>query len=284
MESRALGRGLSALIPEKVEAGPSSGDKISYLTIEKIRDNSQQPRTNYDQAKLDELQSSIKEKGFLQPILVRAVDGEYEVIAGERRLRAARALGLAEIPVIIKDVSQAEAFVIALVENIQRQELNAIEEAFAFRRLIDEFRLTYNQIAQSVGKEPSTINNTVRLLKLPKEIQDGVVSGAVSMGHARALLAVEAPVRQKHLFLKVIEKGLSVRQIEAQIKSEGHTLLRIPRRVSASRSQDLASLEEELQRLLGSKVRIQAKKKRGKIIIEYYSQDDFERILQIIRR
>ena len=284
MESRALGRGLSALIPEKVnvEQGQNK-EAVGVLKISKIKDNSQQPRTHYDDLKLEELKKSIKDQGVLQPILVRPLGDGYEVIAGERRLRAARALGLETVPAIIKNVSTEEAFVIALVENIQREELNAIEEAHAFRRLIDEYKLSHEDVAKAVSKDASTISNTMRLLNLPKYLQDAVVEQAISMGHARSLLAVEDSIRQKQLFEKIVAKGLSVRELEALIKSEGHTLLRRAKRIKPV-SADLASIEEELRGIVGSKVSILSQKKRGKIVIEYYSLDDLDRILGLFRR
>lgn len=289
MENRALGRGLSALIPEKANVAQSAQssekrvDDVAFLKITKIRDNAQQPRTHYDSMKLDELKASIKDKGVLQPILVRP-DGEgYEVIAGERRLRAARALGLEEVPAIIKNVSMQEAFVIALVENIQREELNAIEEAQAYARLTKEYKFSREDVAKAVSKDPSTVSNTMRLLSLPEYIQDAVVDGKISMGHARSLLAVENEARQQQLFEKVIAKGLSVRELEALIKSEGHTLLRHAKR-EKPKNADISSIEEDLQRIVGTKVRIQAQKKRGKIIIEYYSFDDLERIMGIMKK
>lgn len=284
MESRALGRGLSALIPEKVDlAQGHRGEEVAFLKTARIKNNAQQPRTHYDTLKLEELKSSIKDKGFLQPILVRAdVDG-YEVIAGERRLRAARALGLEEVPAIIKNVSLQESFVLALVENIQREELNAIEEAQAFLRLTEEYKLTRDEVAKAVAKDPSTVSNALRLLALPEYIQEAVMDENISMGHARALLAVENNIRQKQLFEKILAKGLSVRELESLIKSEGHTLLRHAKK-EKPRNADIATVEEELQRIVGSKVRIQSQKKRGKIIIEYYSFDDLERILGLLRK
>ena len=292
MENRALGRGLSALIPEKANVAPSTPaekrtEDVAFLKIAKIRDNAQQPRTHYDTMKLDELKASIKDRGVLQPILVRPLsgpDGEsYEVIAGERRLRAARALGLEEVPVIIKNVSLSEAFVIALVENIQREELNAIEEAQAYARLTKEYKFSREDVAKAVSKDPSTVSNVMRLLSLPEYIQDAVVDGKISMGHARALLAVENETRQQQLFEKVVAKGLSVRELEALIKSEGHTLLRHAKR-EKPKNADIASIEDDLQRIVGTKVRIQSQKKRGKIVIEYYSFDDLERIIGIFKK
>lgn len=284
MESRALGRGLSALIPEKFELTQDKrSEEVAILKTAKIKNNTQQPRTHYDTLKLEELKSSIKDKGFLQPILVRGNGDEYEVIAGERRLRAARALGLEEVPAIIKNVSLQESFVLSLVENIQREELNAIEEAQAFLRLTQEYKFSRDDVAKAVAKDPSTVSNSLRLLALPEYIQEAVMDEKISMGHARSLLAVENEVRQKQLFEKIIAKALSVRELESIIKSEGHTLLRRAKREKAKNA-DIVSIEEELQRFIGSKVRIQAQKKRGKIIIEYYSPDDLDRILGLLRR
>ncbi len=284
MESRALGRGLSALIPEKSDI-PSEkrAEEVAFLKVSKIKNNTQQPRTHYDTLKLEELKRSIQEKGFLQPILVRGNAEEYEVIAGERRLRAARALGLEEVPAIIKNVSLQESFVLSLVENIQREELNAIEEAQAFLRLTEEYKFSRDEIAKAVAKDPSTVSNSLRLLALPEYVQEAVIDQKISMGHARALLAVEDDARQQQLFEKVLSKGLSVRELESLIKVEGHTLLRRAKR-EKPRDPDISSVEEELQRIVGSKVRIQAQKKRGKVIIEYYSFDDLERILGLLRR
>ncbi len=284
MESRALGRGLSALIPEKIDLPQEKrGEEVAFLKTSKIKNNAQQPRTHYDTLKLEELKSSIKDKGFLQPILVRVDGDEYEVIAGERRLRAARALGLEEVPAIIKNVSLQESFVLSLVENIQREELNAIEEAQAFLRLTQEYKFSRDEVAKAVAKDPSTVSNSMRLLALPEYIQEAVMDEKISMGHARALLAVENDVRQKQLFEKILSKGLSVRELESLIKAEGHSLLRHAKR-EKPRNPDIASVEEELQRIVGSKVRIQSQKKRGKVIIEYYSFDDLERILGLLRR
>ena len=287
MEGRALGKGLSALIPDKVSLGDDAAGlkgQVAYIKTASVRDNAFQPRVNYDESKLAELISSIKEKGVLQPILVREVSGGYEVVAGERRLKAARALNFDEIPAIVKQVSDQEALVIALVENIQREELNPIEEAQAFKRLIEEFKYTQDTVAQSVGKDRSTISNTMRLLNLPGTIQDALISGAISMGHARTLLSVEDAHEQKKLFDKAVQKGLSVRELENLTKGFSATSQRRAKLKPKQKNHELVYLEEDLQQVLGTKVRIQAQKKRGKIIIEYYSLADLDRVLQIIKR
>ena len=276
MTNKALGKGLSALIPEKVQE--IKEENIAILDINLIRDSSVQPRTNYDQAKLDELKVSIKEKGVLQPILVRKKGDVYEVVAGERRLRASRQLNLEHIPVVVKNVSDKEAFVMALVENIQREELNPIEEAEAFKKLIEEFEYTQEQVAQSVGKDRSTITNLLRLLKLPEDIKKSVYQGELSAGHARALLAVESFIERSNLYKKVLKNKLSVRELENLIT---HT--RAPRQEIKTKPKDqqIIQLEDSLQKLLGTKVSVQAKKKRGKIVIEYYSISDLDRIVKL---
>lgn len=286
MEGRALGKGLSALIPDKVSLEGDGGFKgqVAYIKTASVRDNAFQPRVNYDESKLAELIASIKEKGVLQPILVREVSGGYEVVAGERRLKAARALALDEVPAIVKQVSDQEALVIALVENIQREELNSIEEAHAFKRLIEEFKYTQDTVAQSVGKDRSTISNTMRLLNLPDEIQDALISNKISMGHARTLLSVDDAHEQRKLFDKAVQKGLSVRELENLTKGFSSTSQQRAKLKAKEKNHEIVYLEEDLQQVLGTKVRIQAQKKRGKIIIEYYSPADLDRVLQIIKR
>src|SRR3989338_6665679 len=279
MEARAFGKGLSALIPEKVDN--AKGEGVRVVKTASIRDNPRQPRVNYDQAKLAELVSSIKEKGVLQPILVREDSDGFEVIAGERRLKAARMLGLDEVPVVVKKADDREALVLALVENIQREELNAIEEARAFKRIIEEFNFTQDIVAQSVGKDRSTVGNFLRLLKLPAEIQKSISKGVISVGHARALLSVEDAGAQKRFFDRTVKKGLSVRELENLVNPG---MGRTRRRAKASSNVYLVALEEELQRVLGTKVRIKAQQKRGKIIIEYYSNDDLERIVRTMKK
>jgi ParB family transcriptional regulator, chromosome partitioning protein len=282
MESKALGKGLAALIPENVfEENPKD---INYLKISLIADNAFQPRQKYDEEKINELKESIRQKGILQPILVRKKGTNYEVIAGERRLRAARALNLTEVPVIIKNVSDEEALILALIENIQREELNAIEEAMAIKNLSKEFGLSQEEIAKSLGKDRSTISNLLRLLRLPAEIQNGIVSGIVSMGHARALIGIEDAQQQKKLYQKIIDNGLSVREIENLAKE--HLILAGKRKTETENTKDpeIVLLESELQQILGTKVRVATKRKRGEVIIEYYSLEDLERILRIIKK
>src|SRR3989338_7625791 len=280
MEAKALGKGLSALIPEKT--GQSKGEAVVYLKTSSVLDNRLQPRTNYNDEKLNDLKASIKEKGILQPILVRLKDGRHEVVAGERRLKAARSLNVPEIPAIVREVSDQEALVLALIENIQREELNPIEEAEAYKKLIEEFHYTQDMVAESVGKDRSTITNLLRLLKLPAEIQQSVYDGELSVGHARALLSVESLGEQKKFFDLVLKKGLSVRELEEIVRSGAKDSARRanPRK---TRDPEVAALEEQLQNTLGTKVSIQSRKKKGKIVIEYYSLDDLDRIIAKIK-
>lgn len=292
----ALGKGLSALIPEKLEPveieglkTTSSGlknevDPQQRIDIKLIRDNRFQPRQNYDDAKLDELVESIKEKGLLQPIVVRRVGDVFEVIAGERRLRAARKLGLLHIPVVVKEATDKEALVLALVENVQREELNPVEKAESYRRLVDEFSFTQEEVAKAVGKDRATVANLLRLLKLPKEILKAVFDGKISEGHARALLSIEEPNSQMMLFLETVQKGFSVREVEerSRIALSGKKSKKSVR--ASLKDPEISAIEEELRRVFGTKVLVQNKRgNKGKMVIEYYSLNDFDRIMKVIR-
>lgn len=291
MENRALGKGLSALIPEKTkftameDPATDSNQSVVFINTNLINDNKLQPRINYDQSRLEELKNSIREQGVLQPILVRIKGDGYEVIAGERRLRAARSLKLEKIPVIVKTVTDKEALEIALVENIQREELNPIEEARAFRKLIDEFQYTQEEVAQAVGKDRSTITNLLRVLNLPENIQQGVFDGTISVGHARTLLGVESDNEKNRIFEKIVKEALSVRELENIVKTQTQNPVGIRKIKNENhKNYEIIKLEEDLQKILGTKVRVDASKKRGKIIIEYYSLEDLERVLQLIRK
>ena len=285
MENKALGKGLAALIPQKKEMSNlenSGGEGVLYLKTSIIKDNRLQPRQNYDESKLAELIASIKEKGLLQPILVRKAGLGYEVIAGERRLRAARKLNFDQVPVIVKNVTDREALVLALVENIQREELNPIEEAQGFKRLVDEFQFTQEAVAGSIGKDRSTVTNLLRLLRLPSEIQEQVAASKISVGHARALLSIEDPKVQKALAQKIVAKNLSVRQIEVLVRSHAAPAL-AKKKTGRSKDRDIQILEEEISRILGTRVMVEDRKNKGRVVIEYYSLDDLDRILGILR-
>lgn len=279
MERKALGRGISALIPEKEEG---RHEKIIYVQSEQVKPNPFQPREDFGTQSLEELTQSIKEKGMIQPILVRRRGDIYELIAGERRLRACKSLGIKEIPVIIKDVDDRDSLEISLIENIQRQELNPIEEARAYQYLIEKFQVTQEKISEVLGRARVTITNTLRLLKLPIEIQEELKKGRLSFAHGRALLEIADLNQQRRLAQEAISKGLSVRELENLIKT--HRPHQPKRKMGTShREPYLAVMEEELQHVLATKVRISKRKKRGAISIEFYSQEDLERIVNKIR-
>jgi ParB family chromosome partitioning protein len=280
----ALGRGLSALI---VDQKDHSEEQSGVFQIETalIKDNRLQPRQTYDVVKIEELATSIKEKGLLQPVVVRKVGDGFEVVAGERRLKAARKLGLTKIPVIIKNVDDKEALVLALIENIQREELNPIEEAESFRRLVDEFKHTQEDVARMVSKDRATVANLIRLLKLPKNMQHAIVDGKMTAGHARALLSVEDQSVQAGLFMEIVGKGLSVREAEERVKALVTGKKAVKQAKVSLKDPEIASLEEELRRIFGTKVQILNKRgNKGKLVVEYYSLNDFDRILEVVRK
>jgi ParB family chromosome partitioning protein len=280
MERKALGKGISALIPEKVSGRE---EKIIYVPIEQIRPSPFQPREVFDNQNIEELAQSIKEKGIIQPLLVRRKGDHYELIAGERRLRASNMLDLKELPIIIKDVDDLDSLEMALIENIQRQDLNPIEEAHAFQYLIEKFQVTQEKISVVLGKARVSITNTLRLLKLPSEIQEEIKKGRISFAHGKALLEIEDENMQRKLAHEIISKGLSVQELENLIKM--HRPRGVKQRARPSSKEPyIAVLEEELQHLLATKVRISKRKKRGHIFIEFYSPEELERIVNILRR
>jgi len=279
MERRALGKGISALIPE---TDASAKETIMFLKLSQVRPNPFQPREDFDTQSLEELIQSVKEKGVIQPILVRRTGDTYELIAGERRLRAATALQLEQIPAIVKNVEDQDSLELSLIENIQRQELNPIEEARAFQFLINKFNLTQERVAEVLGKARVTVTNTLRLLKLPQEIQEDIRKNRISFAHGKALLEIEDPNQQRRLAHDILAKGLSVRELESLVKMHRPKLSKQKMRV-ANREPFVAVLEEELQHLLATKVRISKNKKRGHIAIEFYSEEDLQRIAKKIR-
>ncbi len=249
MQRRALGKGLKALIPvtEEKQTG------ILEIPIEDVRPNRYQPRKTFDDTKLADLINSIKEKGVVQPIIVQKLDSGYELIAGERRWRAAQKAGMNKIPAIIKEVTNEESLELALIENIQRENLNPMEESRAYQRLADEFNLTQEEISKKVGKDRSSVANYLRLLKLPQEIQDSVSNEELTMGHARTLLSLNSAKEQISLKDRIIKKGMSVREIESIINRD-----RQSKKEPAKKTIDIFKnrLEEELQRFLGTKVNV----------------------------
>lgn len=281
MERKALGRGINALIPEKEIEDQVGVTNVQSVQIGQIKPNPFQPRENFDPASIEELAQSIKEKGVIQPLLVRQKGDYYELIAGERRLRAANLLNLQEVPIIVKNVEDQDSLELALIENIQRQDLNPIEQAHAYQYLIEKFQMTHEEISGVLGKARTTITNILRLLKLPKEIQDEIKKERISYGHGKVLLETEDVNRQRFLAQEIIAKGLSVRELENLIKRRRF----VRRQIGQSFKEAMVLvLEEELQQILATKVRINKKKKRGHILIEFYSPEELERLMSIFRR
>lgn len=276
---KGLGRGLDALLSGTAET--PGRESLQTIALDHIRPGKYQPRSRMDEASLDDLAQSIKAQGVMQPILVRPVDANrFEIIAGERRWLAARRAGLAEVPALVRDVPDQAALALALIENIQREDLNPLEEASGLQRLVDEFKMTHEQAADAVGRSRSATTNLLRLLKLARPVQDLVMEGALEMGHARALIALEA-ARQIEVARRVAAKGLSVRETEALVQKMLRGAVG-PRRKRADR--DLARLEEELAERLGTTVEIKtARKGRGKLIVHYASLDHLEQLLKKLR-
>jgi ParB family chromosome partitioning protein len=292
---RALGRGLSSLIPQAAPQAESAKGALK-LPIDAIRQDKLQPRRLFDDAKLQELAESIKAQGILQPILVRKDGDGYRIIAGERRWRASQLAGLKEIPALVKDVSASEAFQLALVENLQRADLNPIEEAEGYKRLVEEFKLSQEQVSQRVGKDRSTVANALRLLALPPDVKALLADGSLAMGHARALLGVPRIPELAELAKRVATEKLSVRETERLVQeSKGvkPAAAAAPAAgskggkpaVTAKQSAAARNLVEDLQRRLGTKVRLAEKGSgRGTLEIDYFTHEDLERILAHIRK
>ena len=279
MKKKALGRGLSALIGERKE-----GDRKFFMcSIEKIYPSKSQPRKVFDEDALGELAASIKEKGIIEPLVVRKKGERYELIAGERRLRASRMVGLKEVPVVVMEAGDEEALELSLIENIQREELNPIEEAEAYR-VLTGFGLSQEEVAKRVGKDRATVANYLRLLKLPDEVKEELSAGRLTMGHARALLSLEERPLQREVARKVIAKGLSVRETERLVKRLSEEKRGRSTRVAAEKKDiHTKGLEEELRGLFGTKVSLKEQGGKGKIEIEFYSPEERERIIGLLR-
>lgn len=281
MTRTGLGRGLSALLPEGSDEARSEG--LTYVPIEQIRPNPRQPRDRFDEESIDVLADSIARVGVLQPLLVRRSEDGYELIAGERRLRAARRAGLVDMPVIVKDTSDEESLEQALLENMHRENLNPLEEAAAFRQLIDDFALTHEALAERVGKSRASISNSLRLLTLPPEVHEMLASGSLSSGHARALLAVDDPHRQAELAHRCVDEGWSVRQVEDAVKEEAAGASASGDRGSTRVSHPaLLEVGELLGEYLNAPVKLSMKRDAGKMVVEFGSLEDLERITQLI--
>jgi len=278
---KALGRGLKALIPDAPAPGKEENN-IQFVEVAKVSPNPFQPRAHFNPDSLAELLNSIREKGIIQPITVRKHEDGYQLIAGERRLRAVRDLELATIPAYILDVhTDEEMMELSIIENIHREDLNPIDIANSYKRLIDECKLTQEVVAQKVGKDRSTVTNFLRLLKLPRQIQGGVQNGELTMGHARALLALSNKERQIALWKKIIKNDLSVRKVEQLVRSQN------TKKPDKAKLPDKSMLfmedaEHKLRTQLTTKVSIKPKAKGGAIIIDYYSDDDLDRLISVI--
>jgi ParB family chromosome partitioning protein len=277
MNRKALGRGIEALIPQVPEGAGAGG--VREIPVDAIRPNEEQPRTRFSEETLNELAASVRTHGILQPVVVRELpSGGYGLIAGERRLRAAKRAGLETVPAIVRDVDETGALELALVENLQREDLNPIDEARGYEALMEVAGLAQADVAERVGKDRSTVANAVRLLDLDEEVQGLLSDGQLSAGHGRALLAIRPADAQRALAKKAANKGLSVREVEAMARGASRRR-KAPRRRRVS-DPVLREWEERLQRILGTQVRIESLGSEGTIRIEYYSQEDLERILE----
>ncbi len=275
---KALGRGLGALIQniEKTE------DNYISCPVEDITPSSVQPRKDFNERHLQELAESIKEKGIIEPPVVRRTGSGYELISGERRWRAAKLAGLKEIPVIVREATDEESLEIAIIENIQRADLNAIEEAEAYKNLMDRFGLSQDNVAKKVGKERATVANYLRILKLPPEIKDELKKGTISIGHAKALLSLDSHAAQREVCRRIVQKGLSVRETEefAKYHAKGG---KQGTGSDTKKTAYLKSVEDELRNIFGTKVLVKDKKGKGRVEIEFYSYEEMERILNMFR-
>jgi ParB family transcriptional regulator, chromosome partitioning protein len=272
----ALGKGLGALIPNDISK-EEKNDK-NFISINLIKSNEEQPRKVFDNEKIVELAQSIKEHGIIQPIILNKKDDYYSIIAGERRWRAAKLLGLREVPAIVMDLSERSILEISLIENIQRQDLNPIEEAMAYKKLLTDFNLTQEELSKRIGKSRVSISNTIRLTNLCDTVKQYLIDEVISEGHGRALLAVEDEKLQCELAQKVIDESLSVRELERLIKN----LSTIKKERKREIDPYFKDITEKLQDYLGTKVNISNKNNKGRIEIEYYSNEDLQRILEII--
>jgi ParB family transcriptional regulator, chromosome partitioning protein len=285
MNRKVLGRGLSALISDDVKA---ENEGFLEIDLDLIEPNAEQPRTRFEETALDELAQSIRANGIVQPIVVRRKGSQYQIVAGERRWRAAQKAGLQKIPVVIKDISDEKILELALIENIQRQELNAIEEANAYRKLIDSIGLTQEMLAERVGKNRTVITTYLRLLRLPSDIQKLVEENKISAGHARALLMVDDADLQRRVARSILEMSLSVRETEKAVKklSKGETQVIEKTQVKPKIDANVKAAETKLRRHLGTQVQIlpDGKGTGGKLEIEYYSDSDLDRIYQLLTK
>lgn len=278
---QGLGRGLSSLIPPKIDRQVLPADsavipveeRIVQVPSSKIRASSMQPRSDFDHDSLEDLTNSIKEHGIIQPLIVTPAGDGYQVIAGERRLRAANLLGLETVPAVIRDVKEQQKLELALVENLQRQDLNPVEQAVAYQRLIDEFNVTQEEVAQRVGKNRSVIANTIRLLTLPTEIQKALVNGKINYSTARVIVGLPPQERLK-FFEQVLKQDLTVRAVEGKARK-----ISVRSHIRRAKDPNIVALEERLQAALGTRVSVKKSREAGQIVIEFYSDEDLEALM-----
>lgn len=283
MNKKGLGKGLGALISSAGEEKVDSG--VIEVKINDIEPNTNQPRKYFDTEKLEQLAESIRKHGVVQPIIVRRENGTYRIVAGERRWRAARLAGLTTIPVIERDLSNKQIMEIALIENIQREDLNPIEEAEAYHRLLNEFNMTQEELSNSIGKSRSAIANTIRLLGLPDKVKEKLIEGRITSGHARALLAIDNRELQEKLCDEIIDKNLTVRQVELLVKKKLAELSGSENKRNKNEKinkEEYLKIEENLQNIFGTKVKLINNNKKGKIMIEYYSEEELERLIELL--
>lgn len=282
LQQKALGRGLASLIPS---SGENKQINSPYLLcpVEQIVPNREQPRKLFNPENLQELAASIQENGIIQPLIVRKIEGDrYELIAGERRLKAAQLAGLTQIPIVVIEASQDHSLELALIENIQRQDLNPIEEALAYKQLIERHNYTQEECAKKVGKDRSSVANSVRLLNLAEEIKDYIVQGRLSMGHARAILSIEDKSLQLELAKLAVEDKVSVREVENWVRNNKIKDQKESSIKEKSEDPQINFIENEMTKILGTKVKINSQGKKGKVVIDYYSQEDLDRIFNAI--
>ena len=281
-KNTGLGRGISALIPDLEE--PEANSDFFFCSVDQLSPNRYQPRTRFSEEEQERLTQSIAQQGVLQPLLARKMDGAYELIAGERRLRAARAAGLAQVPVIILDLTDEQVLEVSIIENIQRENLNVLEEAEAYYRLIDEFGYTQEKVAEKIGKNRSTIANLLRLRSLPEEIKESLIAEVISMGHARALLGAGSVENQLYLFKQVVDHHLSVRETERLVNQAKKQPQKIAKKITADEKQFLEEASSQISSRINSPVSIKKSGSRGKIEIKFSSGAEFNRLVELLSK
>lgn len=283
---RALGKGLASLIPAAGEkSAPPPSEAYFQCSVEDLVPSREQPRKLFNKESLEELAASIQEQGIIQPLVVRRIEGgKYELIAGERRLKAAKLAGLRQVPVVVNQAVPERVFELALIENIQREDLNPIEEALAYRELQENYGLTHEEIATRVGKDRTSVSNSLRLLGLPEEIRGDLIEAKISMGHARALLAVEDDSEKLRLKKRILQEGWSVRELENQIRGKRGGVQIRHRSETVALDPQTKFIEQEMMKILGTKVKIKVKGKgdRGQVVIDYYNPEDLDRIFNAV--